>query len=61
MSSIVHLRRGLSLGAGADFQQNERLGAVPNLGIGPRSAHFDNPGFDGDVSIGYAIGNGLRV
>ena len=51
----------VSLGAGADFQQNEILGAIPTAGEPQRSAHFDDPGFSGEASLGYGFGNGLRV
>ena len=50
----------VNLGAGADFLQNEIF--EPYDGYGPlkRSYIFD-PGVAGEISIGYGLGNGLRV
>ena len=50
----------VSLGAGIDFEQNETVTAVPGLEPS-RTRHFDQPGFSGEVSVGYGLGNGLRV
>ncbi len=51
----------VSLGAGVGFQQNEV--ALPTPAIGRQYNDFWSfgPGFSGQASIGYALGNGLRA
>ena len=50
----------VSLGAGANFLQDEILDPSARLRLPQQTAVFD-PGFAGEVSLGWGFGNGLRA
>jgi OmpA-OmpF porin, OOP family len=50
----------VSGGAGVNLLQDQTIAAAPSLREPKRTALFD-PGFAGQVSLGYGLGNGLRV
>ncbi len=51
----------ISLGAGVGLQQDEIALADPAIGQTANKFWSFGPGFSGQVSIGYALGNGLRA
>lgn len=52
----------ISLGAGMNFLQNELIRESNNPTNGTRlTAHFINPGLASEVSVGWGLGNGLRL
>jgi OOP family OmpA-OmpF porin len=50
----------VSGGAGVNLLQDQTIAAAPSLREPKRTAVFD-PGFAGQVSLGYGLGNGLRI
>jgi OmpA-OmpF porin, OOP family len=50
----------VSAGAGVNLLQNQTIAAAPFLDEPKRTAVFD-PGFSGQISLGYGLGNGLRI
>ncbi len=54
---------GLYIGAGAlyNFKQDEHIQRSPGAGLGSSRFKFDEAGFGGVGSVGYGLGNGLRL
>jgi len=50
----------VSLGGGLNLQADDIVAPTPGVFPGPISYHFD-PGFAGQVSAGYGVGNGFRA
>jgi OOP family OmpA-OmpF porin len=50
----------ISLGAGVGLLQDQTVSAAPSIDEPSRSAIFD-PGFAGQISLGWGFGNGMRV
>ena len=51
----------VSLGGGVNLQQNEIVKPAPSLGYPNKVIYTFHPGFAGELSAGYGLGNGLRA
>ncbi len=51
----------VSLGAGVNLQQNEIVAPAPSLGFDNNVIYTFHPGFAGEASAGYGLGNGFRL
>ena len=61
--AIAQPINGLYIGAGAlyNFKQDEHIQRSPGAGLGSSRFKFDEAGFGGVGSVGWGLGNGLRL